>query len=45
MKIKFVFDFLHRLPDQPSLPGFRPLQESDIPDALRLLKTYLSKID
>jgi len=35
---------LYRLPDQPSLPGFRPLKEDDIPDALRLLKTYPSKM-
>lgn len=32
---------LYKLPDQPKTPGFRPLKESDIPQAHKLLGEYL----
>jgi glycylpeptide N-tetradecanoyltransferase len=34
---------LYKLPDQPKTPGFRKIEEKDVPQAFKLLSSYLSK--
>ncbi|KAJ0393275.1 hypothetical protein P43SY_001094 [Pythium insidiosum] len=36
---------MYKLPDQPQLPGFRPMELKDVPQVTVLLKEYLSKFD
>ncbi|KAI9916280.1 hypothetical protein PsorP6_017959 [Peronosclerospora sorghi] len=34
---------MYKLPDNPALPGFRPMQKKDVAQVTALLKTYLAK--
>jgi glycylpeptide N-tetradecanoyltransferase len=36
---------LYKLPDNPQVPGIRPLEDKDVPSARNLLMKYLSKFD
>lgn len=35
----------YKLPDTPSLPGFRPMVEADLPNVQELLEAYLARFD
>jgi len=36
---------LYKLPDEPQVPGLRPLEERDVPQACELLMNYLREFD